>query len=134
MNIRYRNIECKNMTDSEIEATAKLFSEHYGKWSPTCSNPNLANKRIKYSSNRVRNQFCYKEDCLQARLYLYHISLDTALQFFYHSEVYTLLSEGISDMHCRSDQYLVEELRKYLFRSHTVCFVLDICYKFHKKS
>ena len=62
MNIRYRNIECKNMTDSEIEATAKLFSEHYGKWSTTCSNPKLANKRIKYSSNRVRNQFCYKED------------------------------------------------------------------------
>ena len=39
------------------------------------------------------------------------ISLDTALQFFYHSEVYTLLREGISDMHCRSDQYLAEELR-----------------------
>ena len=39
------------------------------------------------------------------------ISLDTALQFFYQSEVYTLLREGISDMHCRSDQYLAEELR-----------------------
>lgn len=40
-----------------------------------------------------------------------HISLDAALQFFYKSEVYTLLREGISDMHCRSDQYLAEELR-----------------------
>ena len=39
------------------------------------------------------------------------ISLDTALQFFYKSEVYTLLREGVSDMHCRSDQYLAEELR-----------------------
>ena len=39
------------------------------------------------------------------------LSLDTALQFFYQSEVYTLLREGVSDMHCRSDQYLAEELR-----------------------
>lgn len=38
------------------------------------------------------------------------IPLDQALDFFYHSEVYLLMREGISDMHCRSDAYLVEEL------------------------
>ena len=42
------------------------------------------------------------------------ISLDKALDFFYHSEVYSLVSEGISDMHCMSDGYLAEELvREY---------------------
>lgn len=39
------------------------------------------------------------------------ISLDEALDFFYRSEVYQLMREGISDMHCMSDLYLAEELR-----------------------
>ncbi|MDO4266154.1 MAG: DUF3791 domain-containing protein [Eubacteriales bacterium] len=38
------------------------------------------------------------------------ISLDMALKFFYHSFLYQLVSEGVSDMHCRSDAYLAEEL------------------------
>lgn len=38
------------------------------------------------------------------------ISLDAALNFFYHSEVYQLMREGISDMHCMSDGYLADEL------------------------
>ncbi|MDD6464537.1 DUF3791 domain-containing protein [Coprococcus sp. HCN-4056] len=38
------------------------------------------------------------------------ISLDAALAFFYHSEVYRLIRDGVSDMHCMSDAYLVEEL------------------------
>lgn len=39
------------------------------------------------------------------------ISLDKALDLFYRSEVYQLMREGISDMHCMSDLYLAEELR-----------------------
>lgn len=39
------------------------------------------------------------------------ISLDKALELFYHSDVYQLMHEGISDMHCMSDGYLVEELQ-----------------------
>jgi hypothetical protein len=38
------------------------------------------------------------------------ISLDAALDFFYKSETYKLISEGVSDMHCMSDEYLVTEL------------------------
>lgn len=38
------------------------------------------------------------------------ISLDKALNFFYHSEVYQLVRDGVSDMHCMSDAYLAEEL------------------------
>ena len=30
-------------------------------------------------------------------------SLDTALDFFYHSETYQLIRDGVSDMHCMSD-------------------------------
>ena len=33
-----------------------------------------------------------------------------AMDFFYHSYVYKWMKEGISDMHCMSDDYLVEEL------------------------
>lgn len=38
------------------------------------------------------------------------ISLDAALDFFYHSEAYLLIRDGISDMHCMSDAYLAKEL------------------------
>ena len=39
------------------------------------------------------------------------ISLDESLDFFYRSEVYLLMSKGISDMHCMSDEYLADELK-----------------------
>lgn len=38
------------------------------------------------------------------------ISLDDALDFFYCSELYCLVREGVSDMHCMSDDYLADEL------------------------
>lgn len=38
------------------------------------------------------------------------ISLDEALAFFYRSDIYTFISEGVSDMHCMSDEYLAEDL------------------------
>ena len=38
--------------------------------------------------------------------------LDVALDFFYHSEVYLLMRDGVSDMHCMSDDYLAEELQQ----------------------
>ena len=61
------------------------------------ANPILLQK--KYS--RIIEQFAKKRG----------ISLDDALKFFYHSEVYPLLRDGVSDMHCMSDLYLAEELR-----------------------
>ena len=38
------------------------------------------------------------------------LSLDEGLRFFYHSTTYCLISEGVSDLHCMSDEYLAEEL------------------------
>lgn len=38
------------------------------------------------------------------------LSLDAALDFFYQSRLYPLLSKGVSELHCMSDQYLAEEL------------------------
>lgn len=40
-----------------------------------------------------------------------HLTLDAALKFFYHSELYQLMKDGVSDMHCMSEDYLVEDLR-----------------------
>lgn len=39
-----------------------------------------------------------------------HLSLDKALHFFYNSEVYQLMRGGVSDMHCMSEKYLIEDL------------------------
>ena len=35
---------------------------------------------------------------------------ENALDIFYHSQLYELMSNGVSDMHCMSDEYLVHEL------------------------
>ena len=39
------------------------------------------------------------------------LSLDAALNSFYHSETYQPMRDGVSDMHCMSDLYLAEELK-----------------------
>ena len=62
------------------------------------ANPILIQK--KYS--RVIERFAGQEG----------ISLDAALNFFYHSEVYLLIRDGVSDMHCMSDAYLADELEQ----------------------
>lgn len=61
-------------------------------------NANPILQQMKYS--RVVALFAKKE----------RISMRKALDIFYNSELYTLVCEGVSDMHCMSDEYLVEEL------------------------
>ena len=41
-----------------------------------------------------------------------NLTLEEALDIFYHSELYRLMSEGVSDMHCMSDEYLAQELEE----------------------
>ena len=38
------------------------------------------------------------------------LSPGAALEVFYCSQLYPLLREGVSDLHCMSDEYLVTEL------------------------
>jgi len=45
-----------------------------------------------------------------------NISLREALDMFYKSPIYEEISQGISDMHCRSDGYLVEDI--VTFKQH----------------
>lgn len=40
------------------------------------------------------------------------ISRNEALSFFYHSHLYQLVKNGVSDMHCMSDVYLAEDLQE----------------------
>lgn len=40
------------------------------------------------------------------------LTLDEALGFFYHSSLYQLLKDGLSDLHCMSDGYLAEDLKE----------------------
>ena len=50
------------------------------------------------------------------------LSLDEALGFFYNSEVYQLIWDGVSDMRCMSDAYLAEELRQEYFVKYLSVF------------
>ena len=48
------------------------------------------------------------------------INLRQAIDVFYKSHTYQEMREGTSDMHCRSDEYLAEEIEleaKYDFRN-----------------
>lgn len=38
-----------------------------------------------------------------------HISLEDAMDGFYHSQTFQMINDGVADMHCRSDIYLVDE-------------------------
>ncbi len=38
------------------------------------------------------------------------IPASDALDFFYNSTLYPLINQGVSDLHCMSDDYLAEEL------------------------
>lgn len=39
-----------------------------------------------------------------------HISMEEAMDIFYHSPVFELIDNGVGDLHCRSDQYLADEI------------------------
>ncbi|MCL2426322.1 MAG: DUF3791 domain-containing protein [Oscillospiraceae bacterium] len=41
-----------------------------------------------------------------------NIDLEQAMDIFYKSYTYQEMREGISDMHCRSDEYLAEEIAR----------------------
>jgi len=41
-----------------------------------------------------------------------HLGLGEALDFFYHSQENQLISQGVSDFHCMSDEYLAEDLQE----------------------
>lgn len=38
------------------------------------------------------------------------LTYEQALDFFYNSKTFELISEGVADMHCFSDEYLADEL------------------------
>lgn len=48
------------------------------------------------------------------------ISFEDALDFFYTSSVYRMMSEGIADMHCRSDGYLAGLIKEEWEKEHKV--------------
>lgn len=43
-------------------------------------------------------------------------------EYDYHSEVYQLIRDGVSDMHCMSDEYLAEEMEQEY--AEKVCRIL----------
>ena len=41
---------------------------------------------------------------------MYGVSLQEATDIYYESDTANLIEEGVSDLHCRSDKYLAEEV------------------------
>ena len=49
-----------------------------------------------------------------------NISCRKALDLFYKSQIYQEMRDGVSDMHCRSEKYLAEDLIKENAASATI--------------
>ena len=50
-----------------------------------------------------------------------NLSLRDALHKFYNSQVYQEMRDGVSDMHCRSEKYLAEELMLEFEQEKNAC-------------
>ena len=59
------------------------------------------------NKNLLRMKFARVIEALAERA---GCSLDDALRRFYPSQTYQLMRDGVSDMHCMSIGYLVEEI------------------------
>ena len=59
------------------------------------------------SKNLLRIKFTRVIEAYAART---GCSLDEALDRFYRSQTYELMRDGVSNMHCMSDEYLVDEI------------------------
>ena len=86
------------MKERNVEITHSNKNDQNEHLSAMTANPILLQK--KYS--RVIECFAKQQG----------LSLDAALDFFYRSEVYQLIRDGVSDMHCMSDAYLADELEQ----------------------
>ena len=86
------------MEEMSVKVATSISQTYIEKTSVMTVNPILLQK--KYS--RVIECFAKQQGIL----------LDVALDFFYHSEVYQLIRDGVSDIHCMSDAYLAEELEQ----------------------
>ncbi len=62
---------------------------------------------MKANKNLLRMKFARVIEAYAART---GCSLDEALDKFYRSQTYELMRDGVSDMHCMSESYLVDEL------------------------
>lgn len=38
-----------------------------------------------------------------------HLPLEKAMDDFYHSQTFQMINDGVADLHCRSDIYLINE-------------------------
>jgi hypothetical protein len=61
------------------------------------------------NANKTLLQLKYR-DVVIAYSIRENISLREALDVFYGSQTYLEMRDGVSDMHCRSDKYLAEEI------------------------
>ena len=59
MSYTYKNIACSEMSNDEIAACARLFSENYGTWSSKLAN-DLRGKPIRLSESRFKKMFVEK--------------------------------------------------------------------------
>ncbi|MGL5066493.1 MAG: hypothetical protein ACRC6T_01520 [Sarcina sp.] len=60
-------------------------------------------------ANKILLQALYKKIILRFSK-MTGKSLEESLECFYNSQTYEFISKGISDMHCKGEIYLVDEL------------------------
>ena len=67
--VRYRNIKCSEMSETEIAETSRLFSENYGIWSQKTPNESKRGKKIKFTESMIKKDFVSKNNRFVALAY-----------------------------------------------------------------
>lgn len=85
----------------------RYASEHKKRWTTVYCMREV--RQYECKSCVITKEICtyYRKFCTKK-----NISIEESLDFFYHSFTYELMSKGISDMHCMSDEYLIEDLER----------------------
>ena len=68
MEIHYRNIPCRQMTEQDILGCSNVFSENYGEWSDAAPSARIG-RAIRISPARIRSMFVEKPDRYVALMY-----------------------------------------------------------------
>ena len=80
-------------------------------------------RNCEHEPNFASKKYARIVECFSAKA---GISLAEALDFFYHSETYPLISQGVSDLHCMSDEYLADALLQ-VYQKNTAHLIITDC-------
>ena len=116
---RYEDYVSKNLTCSFVSGARKP-------WNLICTlkGVNKFDGESYFTAKKIHSNYC--AFCWKRTTFFGWCPM-----LFYHSKIYRLISEGVSDLHCMSDEYLAEELvdeykEKWYGIDSNMCWIVNL--------